>query len=129
MNDLKKAMNESALLRWGMLVLVSITMFANYYFYDALSPLKGILETRMHWNSSNYGFFVSAYSIPNVFLSSLEPLGKLAATLGLEPSSFDVNSVASTPGVVVLAATLITAEVRTDRVGESLEQPGSAKMT
>ena len=88
MNDLKKAMNESALMRWGMLVLVSITMFANYYFYDALSPLKGILETRMGWNSSNYGFFVSAYSIPNVFLFMAVIGGIILDKVGIRITGF-----------------------------------------
>ena len=27
-------------MRWGVLLIVSLIMAANYYFYDALSPLK-----------------------------------------------------------------------------------------
>lgn len=88
MNDLKKAMNESALMRWAMLVLVSITMFANYYFYDALSPLKGALQTRLLWSSANYGFFVSAYSIPNVFFAMAVIGGIILDKLGIRITGF-----------------------------------------
>jgi len=31
---------ENKALRWGILLLISFVMAANYYFYDALSPLK-----------------------------------------------------------------------------------------
>jgi MFS family permease len=88
MNALKKAMNESPLLRWSMLVLVSLTMFANYYFYDALSPLKGALQTRLGWTSSNYGFFMSAYSIPNVFFAMAVIGGIILDKLGIRRTGF-----------------------------------------
>lgn len=88
MNEMKKAMNESKVLRWTMLILVSITMFANYYFYDALSPLKGALQTRLGWTSSNYGFFMSAYSIPNVFFAMAVIGGIILDKLGIRLTGF-----------------------------------------
>ncbi len=88
MNEMKKAMNESKLLRWTMLILVSITMFANYYFYDALSPLKGALQTRLGWTSANYGFFMSAYSIPNVFFAMAVIGGIILDKLGIRLTGF-----------------------------------------
>jgi MFS family permease len=88
MNALKIAMNESPLLRWSMLVLVSLTMFANYYFYDALSPLKGALQTRLGWTSANYGFFMSAYSIPNVFFAMAVIGGIILDKLGIRRTGF-----------------------------------------
>ncbi len=68
MNDIRKALNESASLRWGIMLLVSFTMATNYYFYDALSPLKFLMERELGFSSADYGFFQAAYSIPNVFL-------------------------------------------------------------
>ncbi|MDZ7345331.1 MAG: MFS transporter [candidate division KSB1 bacterium] len=62
------AYGPSAALRWSVLVLISLTMFANYYFFDALSPLKKLLQEKLLWTSTDYGFFNSAYSISNVFL-------------------------------------------------------------
>jgi nitrate/nitrite transporter NarK len=43
-------------------------MFFNYYFYDALSPLKDLMQENLGFSSSDYGTFMSAYSVPNVFL-------------------------------------------------------------
>ena len=88
MNTISKAMNESALMRWSMLILISIAMFANYYFYDALSPLKGALQTRLGWSSSNYGFFMSAYSIPNVFFAMAVIGGIILDRLGIRLTGF-----------------------------------------
>ena len=68
MDDLKNALNDSVLLRWGIMLLVSFTMATNYYFYDALSPLKFLMERELGFSSTDYGFFQAAYSIPNVFL-------------------------------------------------------------
>jgi MFS family permease len=68
MTEIKKILSDSAPLRWAMLLLVSFTMAANYYFYDAMSPLQTLLETHLKFSPSDYGFLMSTYSIPNVFL-------------------------------------------------------------
>jgi nitrate/nitrite transporter NarK len=88
MNDIKKLMSESPIVRWSVLVLVSITMFANYYFYDALSPLKSILQEKLLWTSSDYGFFNSAYSISNVFLFMAVIGGVILDKLGIRITGF-----------------------------------------
>ncbi len=88
MNAMKRAMNESPTLRWAMLILVSLAMFANYYFYDALSPLKEALQTRLGWSSTNYGFFMSAYSIPNVFFAMAVIGGIILDKLGIRLTGF-----------------------------------------
>lgn len=88
MEKMQKALNESKSLRWLVLVLISLTMFANYYFYDALSPLKSLLQTRLGWQSSDYGFFVSAYSIPNVFFAMAVIGGIILDKLGIRITGF-----------------------------------------
>ncbi len=55
-------------LRWVILFIVSLVMAANYYFYDALSPLQNLLREHLGFSNTAYGFLISAYSIPNVFL-------------------------------------------------------------
>jgi hypothetical protein len=64
MSDMKKALNDSVSLRWGIMLLVSFTMATNYYFYDALSPLKFLMERELGFTSAEYGFFQAAYSFP-----------------------------------------------------------------
>jgi len=53
--------------RWVVLVFVSLTMFGNYYVYDALSPLADLLVKQLHFTDSNIGLLQGIYSFPNIF--------------------------------------------------------------
>jgi len=88
MNQIKKALNESAAARWGIMLLVSFTMAANYYFYDALSPLKELMTELLGFSSSDYGFFVAAYSVPNVFLAMAVIGGIILDKIGIRITGF-----------------------------------------
>ncbi|MGB9702320.1 MAG: MFS transporter [Candidatus Kapaibacteriota bacterium] len=63
-----KKLNDSKAARWTALAIVSFTMFAGYYLADVLAPLQGLLENKLGWSSSEYGFVTSAYGWFNVFL-------------------------------------------------------------
>ena len=88
MNDFKQALNESVVLRWGIMLLVSFTMATNYYFYDALSPLKFLMERELGFSSADYGFFQAAYSIPNVFLLMAVVGGIILDKIGIRITGF-----------------------------------------
>ncbi|MFA6770334.1 MAG: MFS transporter [Bacteroidales bacterium] len=64
-------LRDSATMRWLMLLLVSLTMFAAYVASDVFSPLQTMLKDHNLWNASEYGLFSGAYSIFNVFLGML----------------------------------------------------------
>ncbi len=49
--------------RWVVLVFVSLAMFGNYYFYDALSPLADILQKQLGFTDKQIGLLNSFYSI------------------------------------------------------------------
>ncbi|RLD59932.1 MAG: MFS transporter [Bacteroidetes bacterium] len=68
-----KFIKDSKVARWTALILVSLTMFAGYYFADVLSPLKTmILENgKLNWSNTGYGMYTSAYSWFNVFFGML----------------------------------------------------------
>lgn len=83
MNQLKKTMDQSKGLRWMILVMVSLTMSANYYFYDALSPLKQYMGEMLGFSSADFGLFISAYSFPNVFLAMAVLGGIITDRLGI----------------------------------------------
>lgn len=53
----------SSLYRWVVLIFVSLAMFGNYYFYDALSPLADLLQKQLHFTDENIGLLNSFYSI------------------------------------------------------------------
>ena len=69
--------------RWTALALVAFAMFCGYYFTDVMSPLKKMLETDLHWSSTEYGVFTSAYGWFNVFLLMLVFGGLILDKIGV----------------------------------------------
>lgn len=68
MKEIERLLRDRPEYRWGVLAIVSFIMAANYYFFDALSPLQSALETNLHFSASDYGVMQSFYSFPNTFL-------------------------------------------------------------
>ena len=85
---IKKSLRDSLLTRWGMLLLVGFVLAANYYFYDALSPLKSTLEKEFGFTSTDFGLFVSVYSVPNVFFAMAVLGGIILDKLGIRRTGF-----------------------------------------
>jgi MFS family permease len=86
--EFKKALNESKSARWGIMLLLSFTMATNYYFYDAISPLKDLMHLKLGFSSTDYGIFVSAYSIPNIFLLMAVIGGIILDKIGIRITGF-----------------------------------------
>ncbi len=61
-------MSDSFAWRWSAVVLVSLSIAASYFFYDAVSPLKMNLMKELGWSNTDFGNFTGAYAWPNVFL-------------------------------------------------------------
>lgn len=68
---LKHTLRDSKVARWSALAVVAFTMLTGYYLTDVIAPLKGLLEGRLGWDSSDFGFFNSGYGWFNVFLGML----------------------------------------------------------
>ena len=88
MEQLKKAINESPVARWGILVLVGFILSVNYYFYDAFSTLKDLLMTEFGFTNTDYGLFVAFYSIPNTILFMAVIGGLILDRLGIRRTGF-----------------------------------------
>lgn len=71
METVTNTLRDSKVARWTALAVVSFTMLCGYYLTDVMAPLKPMLEKELLWNSSEYGFFTSAYGWFNVFLLML----------------------------------------------------------
>jgi MFS family permease len=71
METITNTLRDSKRARWFALGVVSFTMLCGYYLTDVMAPLKPLLEKELLWNSSEYGFFTSAYGWFNVFLGML----------------------------------------------------------
>ena len=63
---IQKLMNDSALARWSVLILVALMMFFAYMFVDVMSPLKSLVESSLGWNSSVFGTYAASEYILNV---------------------------------------------------------------
>ncbi len=55
-------------LRWTVLLLISLAMFGNYYVYDCISPLADLLKTQLGFSDSNIGMLNAIYSLPNILM-------------------------------------------------------------
>lgn len=88
MEKIKNTLRDSAKARWAMMVLVSLLMAANYYFYDVLSPLKGLLQDHLNISSKDYGIIVGFYAFPNTFLLMAILGGIILDKLGIRPTGF-----------------------------------------
>src|SRR5512137_3031720 len=71
METVTNTLRDSKAARWTALAVVSFTMLCGYYLTDVMAPLKPLLEKELLWNSTEYGFFTSAYGWFNVFLLML----------------------------------------------------------
>jgi MFS family permease len=52
--------------RWTVLVVISLTMFGNYYVYDAVSPIADLLKAQLGYTDSQIGLLNAIYSVPNI---------------------------------------------------------------
>ncbi|MCK4662345.1 MAG: MFS transporter [Bacteroidales bacterium] len=60
MNEVKKKLKDSAALRWMVLILISGLTFGTYWFQDFYSGLKPLMESQLHFSSSDFGLLISS---------------------------------------------------------------------
>lgn len=58
----------SNLLRWIVLLFISLAMFGNYYIYDSISPLADLLKSQLGFSDANIGLLNAIYSFPNIIM-------------------------------------------------------------
>lgn len=85
---LQRKLSDSKTARWVVLGLIAFTMLCGYFLSDVMAPLKPMLERSpleggLGWNSSDYGFFTSAYGWFNVFLLMLIFGGMILDKMGV----------------------------------------------
>lgn len=80
---IRQTLRDSKVARWTALGIVAFTMLTGYYLTDAMAPLKGLLEGQLQWDSSDFGFFTSAYGWFNVFLLMLIVGGIILDKMGV----------------------------------------------
>ena len=88
MKELRKKINDSALVRWIVLVIVATAMMMGYFLNDIMSPLETLLEMPIEegglgWTSADYGFFSGSGGLINVFLLMLFFSGLILDKMGV----------------------------------------------
>ncbi len=58
----------SAIIRWSILLFISLAMFGNYYVFDSISPLADLLKTQLSYSQKDIGLLQAIYSFPNIVM-------------------------------------------------------------
>ena len=85
---IRRKINDSAVARWTVLVIVATAMMMGYLLNDIMSPLETLLELPVEdgglgWSSSDYGFFSGSGGFINVFLLMLFFSGLILDKMGV----------------------------------------------
>lgn len=67
-DTLKTKPEPSPFFRWGILIVISLAMFGNYYIYDSISPLADLLVKQLKFTDANIGLLQGIYSVPNIIM-------------------------------------------------------------
>jgi MFS family permease len=86
--------------RWVVLVLVSLTIFANYYLYDCFSTLKVTLQTELGASSTQWGLIRNFYNVPNTFLFMALLGGIFLDRYGIRRTGFIFTFLCALGGIV-----------------------------
>ncbi len=115
MTDQIKTLRDSAAMRWTALLLLSLAMFCAYIFVDILSPIKDLMETQRHWDSTAFGTMQGAETFLKVFVFYLIFAGIILDKMG-------VRFTAVLSGCVMLTGALIKYFAISEAfIGSSLE--------
>ena len=69
--------------RWGVLIMIALTMLFAYMFVDVLSPLKTQLDQNLGWSSSVFGTYGGSEFFINVFCLFLIFAGIILDKMGV----------------------------------------------
>lgn len=127
----QQLLNDKAWARWLALVLIASMMFFAYMFVDVMSPLKSLLEEKLHWDSTTFGTYAASEYFLNVFFFFL-----IFAGIILDKTGIRFTGLLSASMMVVGAAIKLVGVsewFQTTGMCEWLDSwwvafPGSAKM-
>ena len=88
-----------AIIRWGVLIVISLAMMCNYYIYDSISPLADMLKSQLGYTDTAIGMLNAIYSIPNIFMVLIG--GIIIDRIGTKKSALIFT-------VLIMAGALIT---------------------
>lgn len=60
---------KSSIMKWIILILVSLVILTNYYVYDMMSGIKSVIQDNLGFSNSQYGLIIAFYSFPNLIMA------------------------------------------------------------
>jgi MFS family permease len=102
---MKRTVKESAAMRWFALVLVSILMFATYWFQDFFGGLKPLMESEMGFTSEEFGRLIGLTTIANMF-GMIIVGGIILDKWGIRIAGLLFGGLATLGGAIVAVASL-----------------------
>lgn len=100
MNDHPKTQGSRGMMRWAVLGLMSLIIFANYYLYDCFSTLKSTLQSETGATSTQWGLIRSFYNVPNTFLFMALLGGIFLDRFGIRRTGFVFTLLCALGGIV-----------------------------
>lgn len=88
--------------RWAVLVFTSVAMFGNYYVYDAIAPLAGMLSQQLQFSDTQIGTLNAIYSFPNILMVLIG--GIIVDRIGTRRSTLIFTIICTTGAVMTAAA-------------------------
>lgn len=84
--------------RWAVLVFMSLAMFGNYYIYDSIAPLASLLEQQLGFSDTQIGTLNAIYSLPNIIMVLIG--GIIVDRIGTRTSTFVFTAICFAGAVV-----------------------------
>jgi MFS family permease len=88
------------MMRWVVLVAMSLVVFANYYLYDCFSTLKGVVQADLGATSTQWGLIRNFYNVPNTFLFMALLGGIFLDRFGIRKTGFIFTLLCALGGIV-----------------------------
>lgn len=97
--QIKQTLRDSAPMRWFILLIVSLLMFATYWFQDFYSGLKPLMESQLGITSSQFGTLISLTTIANL-IGMIMVGGIILDKWGIRLTAIIFGSVATLGGII-----------------------------
>ena len=107
------------IIRWVVLVFISLAMFGNYYIYDSIAPIADMLKADLGFTDENIGWMYTVYSIAAVAVLLFG--GVVIDKYGTRKSTIFFGTIATIGGIV----TAISSDLYIMLLGRTLLGLGS----
>ena len=100
MNDAQVVQQGRGMMRWVVLLAMSLVVFSNYYLYDCFSTLKGVLQVDLAATSTDWALIRNFYNVPNTFLFMALIGGIFLDRFGIRKTGFIFTLMCALGGII-----------------------------